>query len=231
MKMPRIASSRSGLVFSTMCTSPRRDPEGGSRPRAARPRRRGGSGRDRARSSRSRRRGGSATAPCPAARSRRTSSRGGVPLCGPKRTGRAAPGRLSRLDRVHLDDALACALGACRSVSAPSVTRTSEIPVGARRELGGLALEQQRRRCPRLSRPVERAAPAKAKEDSGRSPTSRGSPPPRCSVSCASSEPRWGGAARPQRRPSAAEVGLSKPSCSSSSDAFPSSTTRPVERT
>ena len=124
------ASSASGAVFSTMCTfasveraapapAPRRPRCAGAPPHGA-PRR-------------SRRRGGSATAPDRAGCSRRT------PLRGWSRSpARAAPGTTEppshgRLDWSRRHDGTPRSIGACRSVAAPTVTRTHSRPSGPAR--------------------------------------------------------------------------------------------------
>ena len=150
---------------------------------------------------------------------------------------RAAAGRLARLDRVDRDDALARA------------HRRVQVGVGAERD----AHERDARRRPRRARPASPSSRSAAEPDSSgvaverrrrprtrtaarrgrRSPTSRVSPAPSCSVSSASSEPRCGGiwpccADDTHQRP---RYALRRSSFSSRSAALPSRTTRPVERT
>ena len=215
----------------------RRDPEGGSRPRAPRPRRRGGSGPGRARSRRSRRRGGSATAPCRAGRSRRTSSRAREPLCGPKRIWNerlpvALPGSTASIATTRSR----APIGAWRSVSPPSVIAHERDPVRAGGELG---LPRPRAGAPpsptSSGAPVELAAAREREQqhvvagiaDLARLPRAElqrlerelGAPLGRDLAGCADDA---------HQRP---RYALRRSSSSSRSAALPSSTTRPVERT
>ena len=160
VKMPRTAISRSSLRFSTMCTS-----RGVIRNAAAvrellDRQRRGGTGRDRARSTRSRRRGGSATAPRPAGCSRRTSSRASSRCAGRRGPGTSGcrspcPARPASIATMRSR----APMGACRSTSPPSVTRTSET--------------RRLRRRARPARPRAATPPSRARRR-----RRRASPPP-----------------------------------------------------